>query len=162
MNALYVTVSIPLLLLFAGFNHAHGLTTFGKSQPSNSNQQPQQLPARPCTDNKVCEGIIGASCVQDPKDHARKSCLCGDNQPPVNGGCSAAYSGPNHLCKANKDCVEGAKCIDVEKNGSQITEKLCKCTEGLVEHNNMCSGGTPTSVLSGLIILMALTRTLLY
>ncbi|KAJ8918668.1 hypothetical protein NQ315_014987 [Exocentrus adspersus] len=31
MNAFYVTVSIPILLVLAGFNHAHGLTTFGKS-----------------------------------------------------------------------------------------------------------------------------------
>lgn len=31
MNSLYVIVSIPLLLVLAGFNHAHGLTTFGKS-----------------------------------------------------------------------------------------------------------------------------------
>ncbi|KAH1023166.1 hypothetical protein HUJ04_012423 [Dendroctonus ponderosae] len=35
MNAFYVTLSIPLLLVLAGFNHAHGLTTFGKSTPNN-------------------------------------------------------------------------------------------------------------------------------
>lgn len=40
MNGLYVTVSIPLLLVLAGFNHAHGLTTFGKS----NNQGTQNTP----------------------------------------------------------------------------------------------------------------------
>jgi hypothetical protein len=40
MNALYVTVSIPLLLVLAGFNHAHGLTTFGK--PIQGTQQQQK------------------------------------------------------------------------------------------------------------------------
>lgn len=42
MNSLYVTVSIPLLLVLAGFNHAHGLTTFGKSnsQGQATNHQP--------------------------------------------------------------------------------------------------------------------------
>lgn len=40
MNALYVTVSIPLLLVLAGFNHAHGLTTFGKT--NQGTQQPQK------------------------------------------------------------------------------------------------------------------------
>lgn len=41
MNALYVTVSISLLLVLAGFNHAHGLTTFGKTT-NQGTQQPQK------------------------------------------------------------------------------------------------------------------------
>lgn len=41
MNSLYVIVSIPLLLVLAGFNHAHGLTTFGKSNSQGqTNNQP--------------------------------------------------------------------------------------------------------------------------
>lgn len=43
MNAFYVTVSIPLLLVLAGFNHAHGLTTFGKSNMNSNNNNPGEL-----------------------------------------------------------------------------------------------------------------------
>lgn len=39
MNALYVTVSVPLLLILAGFNHAYGLTTLGKSRSTQQNPQ---------------------------------------------------------------------------------------------------------------------------
>lgn len=42
MNALYVTVSIPFLLVLAEFNNAHGLTTFGKSQNNNPPPPPPQ------------------------------------------------------------------------------------------------------------------------
>ncbi|XP_065166385.1 uncharacterized protein sosie [Atheta coriaria] len=162
MNALYVTVSIPLLLLLAGFNHAHGLTTFGKTQ-SNNNAPPPQPPAKTCTNHTTCNGINGASCVQDPRDHHKKSCLCGDNVPPQNGICKANYRGPNHRCTENIQCVEGAKCVPLGKNPPPNGDKACKCMEGLVESHNMCNGGIPLSALSGLIVLMsAIARTLLF
>lgn len=132
MNALYVTVSIPLLLVLAGFNHAHGLTTFGKTQNQpttpvipgtntlfkiffNNAQSPKnsfeshictkkislflcinirfRFEGKPCGNHTSCRAIQGTSCVPEPRDSSRKSCLCGDNQPPKNGACSAELKG---------------------------------------------------------------------
>lgn len=40
MNATYLAVSIPLLLVMVGLNHAHGLTTFGKSSGNQPTAHP--------------------------------------------------------------------------------------------------------------------------
>lgn len=151
MNALYVTVSIPLLLVLAGFNHAHGLTTFGKS-PSTNNQPPPAS-GKACGNHTSCRGISGTSCVPETRDPSRKSCLCGDNRAPVNGICSAERKGPHHLCSDTSQCVQGAECKPMSRNGNN-EDKICECMPGYNAVNADCSGGTTSSILTGLIVLL--------
>nr|XP_023026902.1 uncharacterized protein LOC111514894 [Leptinotarsa decemlineata] len=162
MNALYVTVSIiPLVLLLAGFNHAHGLTTFGKSNPQNqkSNQQ-IFVSGKPCTNQANCTFIRGTTCL-------RSQCLCGDNSHPVNGMCRAVLKGPKHICQKDDDCVDNANCVEQEKkpittvsstgNNSNNNNPVlvCQCTEGFSSTpGGQCSGGRINITIPDLVILL--------
>ncbi|KAG5889188.1 hypothetical protein JTB14_019205 [Gonioctena quinquepunctata] len=164
MNALYVTVSvIPLILVLAGFNHAHGLTTFGKSNNQQSNAHQQTIATgKPCTNQANCTFIKGTTCL-------RSYCLCGDNSHPINGICSAIFKGPKHLCQKDDECVDGAICVEQEtkphvpapnKNNSNNNNNnnnpvlVCQCTEGLTPTpGGQCSGGNTNIVVPGLLVL---------
>ncbi|XP_050519546.1 uncharacterized protein LOC126893423 isoform X1 [Diabrotica virgifera virgifera] len=159
MNAFYVTVSIiPLILVFAGFNHAHGLTTFGKS--NNQGQPPVQptvASGKPCTNQNNCTLIKGTTCL-------RNYCLCGDNSHPVNGICSAKFKGPNHLCQNDDECVDNAVCVEPKEKksnnfpstGNNSPILICQCTEGLFPSlGGQCSGAGMNMNLPGLLILVA-------
>ncbi|KAK5639225.1 hypothetical protein RI129_011717 [Pyrocoelia pectoralis] len=163
MNAFYVIVSIPILLVLAGFNHAHGFTTFGKT-PTNPLTQapPRQAPAKSCGNHTECWSIPKTSCVAEPRDHSRKSCLCGDNKPPANGQCFAIHKGPFHLCDNDEDCVDGATCVLMP--GLPITKdgpKHCKCIEGFIAVDGECSGSGPVVASTSMgLVLLFLIRTL--
>lgn len=150
MNAFYVFVSLPLLLLFAGFNHAHGLTTFGKT---NNNPPPKEpVPAKHCNSQLDCNTIKNTTCID-------KKCLCGDNTNPMNGACSAPFKGPRHLCSKTDDCVDGAECLP--KNDNKNSEKICQCLEGLEEIGARCGGESNMTILPGLILaIMVLTKSI--
>ncbi|KAJ3639284.1 hypothetical protein Zmor_002649 [Zophobas morio] len=160
MNALYVTVSIPLLLVLAGFNHAHGLTTFGKTN-NQGTQQPQKpaAQARACTKQDDCAIIKGTTCIKN-------QCLCGNNEGPANGSkCIAQKQGPNHLCEKDADCVDDAHCLSPPTNKSKTlrpTDKVCVCDEGVPEtQQGTCGGESNFLVLPGLVmIITSLSRTL--
>lgn len=163
MNAFYVVVSIPILLVLAGFNHAHGFTTFGKT-PTNPLTQapPRQVPAKSCGNHTECWSIPKTSCVAEPRDHSRKSCLCGDNKPPANGQCFALHKAPFHLCDNDEDCVDGATCVLMP--GLPITKdgpKHCKCIEGFIALDGECSGTGPVTASTSVgLLLIILIRTL--
>ncbi|XP_060515831.1 uncharacterized protein LOC132695542 [Cylas formicarius] len=142
MNAIYVTVSIiPLLLVLAGFNHAHGLTTFGKSNNNPQNNQPQTTATqKQCTIQANCTLIKDATCMKG-------YCRCGDDQFPINGHCMAKFQGPNHICTKDDDCVENADCILVKElnlNSFVFTPDMmiCRCQEGYTEFGATCGGVT--------------------
>ncbi|CAH1122846.1 unnamed protein product [Ceutorhynchus assimilis] len=152
MNAFYVTVSIPLLLVLAGFNHAHGLTTFGKSTPNN--QPPNNFAkAKQCTVQTNCSFIKSTTCLKG-------MCLCGDNHAPNNGECAVTLLGPNHICTKNDDCVDNADCIALRevKNVKEISHlyqtpdiSICRCQEGYTETGATCGGGTNLGTITILI-----------
>ncbi|XP_056645588.1 uncharacterized protein LOC130898006 [Diorhabda carinulata] len=156
MNALCVTVSIiPIILVFAGFNHAHGLTTFGKS----NNQGPVQttiVGGKPCTNQNNCTLIKGTTCL-------RQYCLCGDNSHPLNGICKAQIKGPNHICQNDNECVDNAVCVEPKDkksnnfppNGNNNPILICQCTEGLFPNGGQCSGAAMNTMLPGLVIFVA-------
>ncbi|XP_008193341.1 uncharacterized protein sosie isoform X1 [Tribolium castaneum] len=161
MNALYVTVSIPLLLVLAGFNHAHGLTTFGKSN-NQGTQQPQRPAATPkhCTTQANCSIIKGTTCIKD-------RCLCGNNENPINGKCTALKAGANHLCTSDGDCVDDAHCSTPPANKSKSmfgpNDKVCVCDEGHVEtERGTCGGESNFFVLPGLIMIATSLSRILY
>ncbi|GJQ67793.1 hypothetical protein Trydic_g21091 [Trypoxylus dichotomus] len=156
MNALYVTVSVPLLLILAGFNHAHGLTTFGKTQ---NNQQTQQAPvlAKPCTNHTGCQGINGTSCVSDQNKQGKLFCLCGNNKPPHNGICSGTKKGPNHLCAADDECVRGAECEQSRKENV----KICVCANN-PSYMYDCNGASNENTISVLALVMTLAYRIVY
>jgi len=157
-----VTVSIPMLLIFfTELNHAHGLTTFGKS-PNSNTQSTTRAPTKSCKTHSDCIFTNGLSCVKDPFDSTRHACLCGDNRPPISGKCSSNYRGPGHLCENHAICVHNSQCVLMDKRGSPTSEKVCKCMEGFIAHNNMCNGGVPTSSLSGLIVLLVISWTMFF
>ncbi|XP_019878733.1 uncharacterized protein LOC109606641 [Aethina tumida] len=161
MNGLYVTVSIPLLLVLAGFNHAHGLTTFGKSNNQGTQNTPNTAHAKQCTNQTNCAFIKGTTCL-------RGYCLCGDNTNPVNGGCNAQYKGPRHICENHEDCVEGADCVPKDKNKQQSSNSIstgsssttpagdliCQCQEGLIEIGSQCGGGGTFSTVPAMVLLV--------
>lgn len=160
MNAFFVTVSIPLLLVLAGFNHAHGLTTFGKSSNNNQQNAPiQPTVQRPCRSQANCTVIKGTTCLGG-------YCLCGDNTNPVNGACKAQIKGPRHLCTTDTDCVDNADCLpqkDKQNKTDPNGDKICTCQEGFVELGFQCSGATTLSKFPGIMALLGvllLCRTL--
>ncbi|KAL1492800.1 hypothetical protein ABEB36_010984 [Hypothenemus hampei] len=155
MNGFYVIVSIPLLLVLAGFNHAHGLTTFGKSSPSNPGND---INAKQCKYQTNCETIKNTTCLNG-------YCWCGDNRAPVNGACSAPYLGPNHICNSNENCVLDAVCVNVnELNSSKFEEyypkgtiktfSICVCSEGYPEYGAACGAERPSTYLGGFLFLV--------
>ncbi|XP_076260845.1 oogenesis-related protein sosie isoform X1 [Rhynchophorus ferrugineus] len=159
MNALYVTVSIPLLLVLAGFNHAHGLTTFGKSTPQNQPNTPL-VKAKQCTLQTNCSLIKNTTCL-------RGACLCGDNHPPNNGECTAQLQGPNHICTKNEDCVDNADCFAIKdlkltKDLSHLNLtpdlSICRCQEGYTEVGATCGGDINLSTLPVLLLAIALFK----
>ncbi|XP_044766331.1 uncharacterized protein LOC123322435 [Coccinella septempunctata] len=150
MNALYVTVSIPLLLVLAGFNHAHGLTTFGKSSNNNQQNAPiQPSVQRPCKSQANCTVIKGTTCIEG-------KCLCGDNTNPVNGACKAQIKGPRHLCSTDTDCVDNADCLPQKDKQNKIDpngDKVCTCQEGFAEMGYQCSGSATLPTYPGMAFL---------
>lgn len=46
--------------------------------------------AKSCENHASCKGIQGTSCVPEPRDPMKMSCLCGDNTTPRNGKCESA------------------------------------------------------------------------
>nr|XP_022915567.1 uncharacterized protein LOC111425646 [Onthophagus taurus] len=124
MNALYVTVSVPILLLLAGFNHAHGLSTFGRS-PTVPPISTPQLHAKDCTTHDDCKGMNGTSCVEYANSINKLYCLCGNNQPPRNGVCPTVKKEPFHICNKDDDCVDGSSC----KMSNSVKANLCLCDE---------------------------------
>ncbi|CAH0561789.1 unnamed protein product [Brassicogethes aeneus] len=151
MNGFYVTVSIPLLLVLAGFNNAHGLTTFGKT--NNQGNQAPTAQGRTCTSQNQCTTIKGTTCL-------RGFCLCGDNSNPINGKCNVQYKGPRHVCEKHEDCIDGADCLPKEKNkplSSTTTspaDMICQCQEGLIENGHECAGGGKFSILPALVLII--------
>ncbi|XP_066247540.1 uncharacterized protein sosie [Euwallacea similis] len=159
MKAFYVTVSIPLLLVLAGFNHAHGLTTFGKSSPNNTPRN-DIVKAKQCTVQTDCTTIKNTTCL-------RGACLCGDNHPPINGECIAPLQGPNHICTKSEDCVNNADCVPLKEvkiskdiaHFHQTSEmSICRCQEGYIEIGATCGGRTNGGTLSFLVVALALYR----
>ncbi|XP_018564970.1 uncharacterized protein LOC108906241 isoform X2 [Anoplophora glabripennis] len=151
MNGFYVIVSIPILLVLAGFNHAHGLTTFGKSNGQGQGNTAQQSAGRHCTTQANCTFIKGTTCL-------RNYCLCGDNTNPANGICSATRKGVGHMCTKDEECVDRAICQDPEEkpkenNPPSLTFKTCQCLENLTPTpRGTCSGGTNLAVIPGLLL----------
>ncbi|KAK9890273.1 hypothetical protein WA026_010381 [Henosepilachna vigintioctopunctata] len=150
MNAIYVTVSIPLLLVLAGFNNAHGLTTFGKSSNNQQNAQLQPLALpRSCRTQANCTVIKGTTCLGG-------YCLCGDNTNPVNGACKTQIRGPRHLCITDTDCVDNADCLppkDKQNKPDPNGDKVCTCQEGFVESGSQCSATTRLLAIPGMILI---------
>lgn len=158
MNAFYVIVSIPILLVLAGFNHAHGLTTFGKSQTQN--QSPTTMSsAKVCKDQSYCALNKNTTCL-------RGMCLCGDNHPPNNGECTSTL-GPNHICTKSEDCVDNADCIpikdvapskDIQHLISMSNISICKCQEGYAEIGATCGGGTNLGTIPFLLVAVTIYK----
>ncbi|XP_019760565.1 uncharacterized protein LOC109537989 [Dendroctonus ponderosae] len=158
MNAFYVTLSIPLLLVLAGFNHAHGLTTFGKSTPNN--QPPSMEKAKKCSGQSTCSLIKNTTCIKG-------FCLCGDNNPPVNAECSAVLQGPNHICTKHEDCVDNADCIpakeaNIPKENLLLLQdpnvSICKCQEGYRDTGATCGGNIRLSTIPFLLFALAICK----
>ncbi|ENN76853.1 hypothetical protein D910_11934, partial [Dendroctonus ponderosae] len=97
MNAFYVTLSIPLLLVLAGFNHAHGLTTFGKSTPNN---QPPSSPNHICTKHEDC--VDNADCIPAKEANIPKENLLLLQDPNVSiCKCQEGYRDTGATCGGN-------------------------------------------------------------
>ncbi|CAG9855099.1 unnamed protein product [Phyllotreta striolata] len=162
MNALYVTVSvIPIILVFAGLNHAHGLTTFGKNTNQGQNPIPQtNVKPINCTSQANCTLIKGTTCI-------KSFCLCGDNSHPANGKCNAKYKGPKHICTNDEECVENAVCAESTdkktinnlltngNNNNNAPILICQCLDGLFAIGSVCSGAAVNTALPGLMIFVA-------
>ncbi|KAF2899857.1 hypothetical protein ILUMI_06327 [Ignelater luminosus] len=164
MNALYVTVCIPFLLVLAGFNHAHGFTTFGKTPTNQQTPQPPtpHVSAKSCGDHTDCNYMPHTSCVAEPRTPSRKSCLCGDNKPPANGVCHADRKGPSHRCTDSKECVDDAMCVPMSPGTGLQNQTVCKCVEGFVPNDAECSGADRMGLNAamGILAVAALYRTL--
>ncbi|VEN59597.1 unnamed protein product [Callosobruchus maculatus] len=138
---LCLTVSVPLLLLIfaVGLNHAHGLTTFGKTQNQDQNLPRHQGNTKPCTDQSNCTYIKDTTCLKG-------FCYCGDNTHPVNGRCKVAEKGHSHICQKEEECVEGATCIVRPKEFQTSSTSylnnytVCWCEDGVAFPNGRCAG----------------------
>ncbi|KRT78749.1 hypothetical protein AMK59_6509 [Oryctes borbonicus] len=156
MNALYVTVSVPLLLILAGFNHAHGLTTFGKTQNNNHENPKTTVQAKPCATHPNCQGVNGTSCVSYHNNQG-KFCLCGNNEPPYNGICAVAKKGPNHLCTTDEECVRGAQCEQSKKENV----KICLCLSN-PNYKYDCNGASLGNTISVSVLVLAIVCKIVY
>ncbi|KAJ8941870.1 hypothetical protein NQ318_001722, partial [Aromia moschata] len=129
MNALYVIVSIHILMVLARLNHAYGLSTFGIKSGSQAQGTPSGVGTNgsaegtPCSNQSNC-AVEGTTCI-------RNLCLCGDNLNPSNGVCKPGLKGAKHICKKDEECVAGADCQ--ESKDPKIRSKTCQCQEGLTE-----------------------------
>ncbi|KAJ2941918.1 hypothetical protein O0L34_g10733 [Tuta absoluta] len=114
-------------------------------------QRPNQtshLSARQCFKQSECAGISGTSCVRTPWDPTTR-CLCGDNQPPVNGQCEATQAkNLYHLCSNSDECNDGLVCLlpNITATTPHLrvygnSEKICLCdTEnGYKEKDHSCN-----------------------
>ncbi|XP_012281547.1 uncharacterized protein LOC105700355 [Orussus abietinus] len=133
---------------------AHGLTTFGKTNPQNQNQNPPPPPtpvgkARECRMESDCAGIQNTTCMSDPRD-GRYRCLCGDYTAPINGVCNNKFKAIRAPCNEDSECSEGANCVQ----GNNTQGKRCYCMEGYYEENLMCSGSESVFRISSISLLI--------
>ncbi|CAH1990443.1 unnamed protein product [Acanthoscelides obtectus] len=139
-----LALSLPMLLTFACFNDAFGLTTFGISPNQNPKNQRNQPPGntKPCTDQSNCTYIKDTTCLKG-------FCYCGDNTHPVNGRCKTTEKGQSHICQKEEECVEGALCIVRPKEFQTSSTAylnnytVCWCEDGVAFPNGKCAGELP-------------------
>ncbi|CAH1377756.1 unnamed protein product [Tenebrio molitor] len=120
---------------------------------------PVSAQAKFCTTQANCSLIKGTTCIKE-------KCLCGNNDVPHNGKCDAQKQGANHLCSAETDCVENARCLLAQERNKTIFapgEKICVCEEGLpITPTGACGGESNFLVLPGLIMIITGFSRILY
>ncbi|CAB3252651.1 unnamed protein product [Arctia plantaginis] len=140
--------AILSLLLTTWPSSTEALTTFGKTATQTPKVATTPAPARQCNRQPECAGISGSSCVRTQSDPVTR-CLCGENQPPVNGQCDAQHKFLYHACSNSDECNVDLVCATPNITGTAPlhlrvyapTDKICLCdTEnGYVEKDHACS-----------------------
>ncbi|KAK0159805.1 hypothetical protein PV327_010878 [Microctonus hyperodae] len=151
INSLTIIGPVCMVLLASLSLTTSALTTFGKTNPQNSNPPPPPTPvgkARECKIESDCGAIQNTTCMADPRD-GKTRCLCGDYSAPINGLCTNKYKAVRAPCNDNEECGEGAQCI---QNNNTMMGKKCQCIEGYYEENYKCNG--TTSLLTNPIVIV--------
>ncbi|XP_026748051.1 uncharacterized protein LOC113509015 isoform X1 [Trichoplusia ni] len=139
---------LPLVLASLAGYSSEALSTFGVSNTKPPSPAPTAPPARPCTRQAECAGISSSSCVRTHYDPTTR-CLCGDNQPPVNGQCDSQTKALYHACANSDECNDGLICGTPNITGTAPAhlrvhapqDKICLCDaeNGFVEKEHTCS-----------------------
>ncbi|VEN59596.1 unnamed protein product [Callosobruchus maculatus] len=148
---LCLTVSVPLLLLIfaVGLNHAHGLTTFGKTQNQDQNL-PRHQASLDLMDIKVCLALalpllLTFACFNDafglttfgisPNQNSKNAKHLPGNTKPCTDQSNCTYIKDTTClkgfcyCGDNTHPVNG-RCKVAEKGHSHICQKEEECVEG--------------------------------
>ncbi|XP_026748052.1 uncharacterized protein LOC113509015 isoform X2 [Trichoplusia ni] len=147
-----IAALIPIVIvamLNVKCSNGFGISSFGKAntdppKPASTTTPP----ARPCTRQAECAGISSSSCVRTHYDPTTR-CLCGDNQPPVNGQCDSQTKALYHACANSDECNDGLICGTPNITGTAPAhlrvhapqDKICLCDaeNGFVEKEHTCS-----------------------
>ncbi|KAJ8706524.1 hypothetical protein PYW07_012602 [Mythimna separata] len=126
-----------------------GISSFGKANTDPPKPATTSAaPARPCSRQAECAGISSSSCVRTHYDPITR-CLCGDNQPPVNGQCDSQTKALYHVCANSDECNDGLICGTPNITGTAPlhlrvhapTDKICLCDAetGFTEKEHTCN-----------------------
>ncbi|XP_022833567.1 uncharacterized protein LOC111361407 isoform X3 [Spodoptera litura] len=126
-----------------------GISSFGKANTDPPKPATTSAaPARPCSRQAECAGISSSSCVRTHYDPITR-CLCGDNQPPVNGQCDSQTKALYHVCANSDECNDGLICGTPNITGTTPlhlrvhppSEKICLCDadSGFTEKEHACN-----------------------
>ncbi|XP_022833561.1 uncharacterized protein LOC111361407 isoform X2 [Spodoptera litura] len=141
-------IILPLVLASLTGYSSEALSTFGVSNTKAPSAAPTPPPARPCSRQAECAGISSSSCVRTHYDPITR-CLCGDNQPPVNGQCDSQTKALYHVCANSDECNDGLICGTPNITGTTPlhlrvhppSEKICLCDadSGFTEKEHACN-----------------------
>nr|XP_049695916.1 uncharacterized protein LOC110382535 isoform X2 [Helicoverpa armigera] len=148
----HLVAILPLILigwLNIQCSDAFGISSFGKANTDPPKPATTSAaPARPCSRQAECAGISSSSCVRTHYDPVTR-CLCGDNQPPVNGQCDSQTKALYHVCANSDECNDGLICGTPNITGTAPlhlrvhapTDKICLCDAdtGFTEKEHTCN-----------------------
>ncbi|XP_050556945.1 uncharacterized protein LOC118280830 isoform X3 [Spodoptera frugiperda] len=130
---------------FGAFSPVFGVI---KTESPLKTPSPTPPSARPCSRQAECAGISSSSCVRTHYDPVTR-CLCGDNQPPVNGQCDSQTKALYHVCANSDECNDGLICGTPNITGTTPlhlrvhppSEKICLCDadSGFTEKEHACN-----------------------